>query len=220
MDLDLSHRTSSGWLPRLLIAENNLSIFEPLIRTFRDERLDIDFDVCTSHWNTVWKLYASPYQLIISGVQLAAMDDFFLLKRAQACQTFVPFVVTASASEKEGARRVLNHGAFDLIPTPLDHEQTVNTIRLALWQNKFMELIARREKALEQYRRHLDAYPGTRRKDDAFHNALSSLQRMVSCFDQSIQAIEGSMKRLADLARIVEQEAQAGALERLDALSK
>jgi DNA-binding NtrC family response regulator len=219
MGPDLSHVTSSGRLPRLLIAESNLSTFEPLIRTLRDERLAIDFDVCTSHWNAVWKLLASPYQLIISGVHLAEMHDFLLVKRAQALQTFVPFVVTASASEKEVARRVLNHGAFDLILTPLDHEQTVNTIRLALWQNKLMELIARREKAFEQYRRHLDAYPGNRKMYETF---LSSLQRMVSCFDQSIQAIliEGCIKSLADLARIVEQEAQAGALERLDSLPK
>src|SRR5215475_14353878 len=83
MDLDLSHVTSSGRLPRLLIAESNLSTFEPLIRTFRDEQLDIDFDVCTSHWNCYWKVLASPYQLIISGVHLAEMDDFLLLKRAQ-----------------------------------------------------------------------------------------------------------------------------------------
>src|SRR5215475_3728631 len=174
MDLDLSHVTSSGRLPRLLIAESNLSTFEPLIRTLRDERLDIDFDVCTSHWSAVWKLLASPYQLIISGVQLAERHDFLLLKRAQARHTFVPVVVTASASEKEGARRALNHGAFDLIPTPLDHDQTVNTVRLALWQNKLMELIARREKTLEQYRRHLDAYPGNRNMYETF---LSSLQR-------------------------------------------
>ena len=220
MDLDLSHATSSGRLRPLLIAENNLSTFEPLIRTLRDERLDIDFDVCTSHWSAVWKLLASPYQLIISGVQLAERHDFLLLKRAQALHTFVPFVVTASASEKEGARRALNHGAFDLILTPLDHDQTVNTIRLALWQNKLMELIARREKALEQYRRHLDAYPGTRRMDEAFHNALSSLQRTVSCFEQSIQAIEESMKCLADLAKTVENQTREQALRRLDTLRR
>jgi len=207
-----------GRLPRLLIAESNLSTFEPLIRTFRDEQLAIDFDVCTSHWNAVWKLLASPYQLIISGVHLAERHDFFLLKRAQALQTFVPFMVTASASQKEVACRVLKHGAFDLIPTPLDHEQTGNTIRLALWQNKLMELLARREKALEKYRRHLDAYPGTRRMDETFHNALSSIQRTVSCFEESIQAIEESMKCLSDLARVVEQEVRARALERLDSL--
>jgi len=220
MGPDLSHVTSSGRLPRLLIAENNLSTFEPLIRTLRDERLDIDFDVCTSHLHAVWKVLASSYQLIISGVHLAEMDDFLLLKQAQKLQLFVPFVVTASASEKEVACRALKHGAFDLVPTPLDHEQTVNTIRLALWQNTLMELIARREKAFEKYRRHLDAYPGTRKKDDAIHKALSSLQRMVSCLDQSIQAIERSIKCLADLARIVEQEAQAEAWERLDSLPK
>ena len=82
MGPDLSHVPSSGHLPRLLIAENNLSTFEPLIRAFRDERLDIDFDVCTSHLHAVWKLLASSYQLIISGVHLAEMHDFLLLKRA------------------------------------------------------------------------------------------------------------------------------------------
>jgi len=220
MGPDLSHVTSSGRLPRLLIAESNLSTFEPLIRTFRDERLDIDFDVCTSHWNCYWKVLASPYQLIISSVHLAEMHDFLLLKRAPALQTFVPFVVTASASEKEVACRVLNHGAFDLIPTPLDHEQTVNTIRLALWQNTLMELITQREKALEKYRRHLDAYPGDRKMIEAFHNALSSIQRTVSSFERSIQAIEESIKCLNDLAKNVEQHAREQALRRLDTLRR
>ena len=80
--------------------------------------------------NAVWKLLAARYQLIISGTHLAEMDDC-LLKRAQALQPFVPFVVTASASEKERARRVLERGALDLMLSPLDHGQTVRTIRLA-----------------------------------------------------------------------------------------
>ena len=220
MGPDLSHVTSSGRLPRLLIAENNLSTFEPLIRTLRDERLDIDFDVCTSHLHAVWKVLASSYQLIISGVHLAEMDDFLLLKQAQKLQRFVPFVVTASASEKEVACRVLKHGAFDLVPTPLDHEQTVNTVRLALWQNTLMELITQREKALEKYRRHLDAYPGDRKMIEAFHNALSSIQRTVSSFERSIQAIEESIKCLNDLAKNVEQHAREQALRRLDTLRR
>src|SRR5262249_3651927 len=43
----LSHVTSPSRFPRLLIAENNSSAVEPLIRTL-DRGLDVDFDVCTS----------------------------------------------------------------------------------------------------------------------------------------------------------------------------
>src|SRR5215831_14330291 len=219
MGPDLSHVTSSGRLPRLLIAENNLSTFEPLIRAFRDERLDIDFDVCTSHWSAVWKLLASPYQLIISGVHLAEMHDFLLLKRAQARQTFVPFVVTASASEKEVACRILKHGAFDLIPTPLDHEQTVNTIRLALWHNKFKALIASRDKALERYRQHIANYPGNR-SGETFQTILTLLDQTVSAHERTIHRVEASMECLADLADNVEEQAREQALRRLDTFSR
>ena len=159
MGPDLSHVTSPGRFPRLLIVENNFSTTEPLIRAFGDRRLDVDFDVCTTHVTAVRKLLAAPYQLIISGAHLAEIDDFLLLKRAQKLQPFVPFVVTASASEKERARRVLERGALDLMLSPLDHGQTVRTIRLALWHGKLRNLIARKEAALEQYRQHMADYP-------------------------------------------------------------
>ena len=44
-----SHGTSIPRFPRLLIAENNFSTTEPLIRALGDRRLDVDFDLCTSH---------------------------------------------------------------------------------------------------------------------------------------------------------------------------
>src|SRR5262249_17969621 len=107
-------------------------------------------------------------QLIISGAQLAEMDDFLLLRRTKAFHTYVPLVVTASASEKDSARRLLTKGAFDLITTPLEHEQTVGTIRLALWQSKLMGLIAHKEETLEKYRQHMTDYPGDRRWPNHF----------------------------------------------------
>src|SRR5262249_40260798 len=152
MGPDLSHVASSASFSRLLLAENDFSTYDPLIRTFGDRRLDVDIDVCSSHRDAVRQLLGSPYQLIISGAHLAEMDDFLLVKRTQALETFVPVVVTASAAEKESACRVLEHGAFDLITTPFDHEQTVSNILLALWQRKLKTLIACKEKTQEKYR--------------------------------------------------------------------
>jgi len=216
-----SHGTSIPRFPRLLIAENNFSTTEPLIRALGDRRLDVDFDLCTSHSNAVRKLLAAPYQLIISGTHLAEMDDWLLLKRAQALQPFVPFVVTAGSSETEAARQVLERGAFDLILSPLDHGQTVRTIRLALWHGKLRNLIARKEVALEQCRQHMANYPDDRNKmDESFHKAMLAFEKTISSVARTIVRFEESRVCFSDFATKVEYHARKGALERLTALSQ
>src|SRR5215475_5382020 len=164
MGPNLSHVTSSARFPRILIAGNNVSTVESLVYIFADRRLDVDYDLCTTHDHAVIKLlrYPPPYQLVISSVCLAEIDDFFLLKHNQNLQPFVPFVVTSGASDTNSSRRALEEKAFDFIPIPLECEQTINTIRLTLWHNKFKALIASRDKALKRARQHIADYPGNR----------------------------------------------------------
>ena len=218
MGTDSTHITT-GRLPRLLIAEKNFSAIEPLIRTFGDRRLNVDFDVCASPSSALGMLLASSYQLVISGAHLTEMEDFLLLKRVQALEPFVPLVVTADASEKESACRALTNGAFDLIPSPLNHEQTVRTIRLGLWQGKLRNLIARKEEALEQYRQHLADYPDDRKNiEDAFQRAISAFEDTISSVARTILRIEESTVCFADFASQVEYHARKRALERLDSV--
>jgi DNA-binding NtrC family response regulator len=217
MDGVLSRSADPTRIPRILMAENHFSTVESLIQTIGDRRLHLDFDVCTSHHSAVHKLLAFPYQLIISGVQLAELDDFSLLKRTQALEAFVPLVITATTGDKESARRVLEQGAFDLITTPLEPQQAVDTIRLALWHHKLKALIASRDKALERYRQHMDNYPGNR-MDDAFRTILTSIELSISAHDRTIELIETSAKCLADLAKSVEERAREQALRRVDTL--
>ena len=216
MGPNLSHVTPSAHFPRLLIAEDHFPTFESLISTIADRRLDVDFDVCTSHRGAVRKLLAAPYQLIISGAHLAEMHDFLLLKRTQALERFVPLVVTAGASEKESARRVLWHGAFDLITSPLEHEQAVGAICLALWESKLRDLIACKERTLERYRDHMAAYPSGNEVDATFKRTLSAIQESILSYQQSILRIEG----FADLATTVENHARKRALDRLAELGQ
>ena len=49
MSPDLSDVTSSPRFPRILIAGNNVSTVESLVHTFADRRLDVDYDLCTTH---------------------------------------------------------------------------------------------------------------------------------------------------------------------------
>ena len=219
MGPDLSPVTSNPRFPRILIAENNFSTFESLIDTFGKSRLDLDFDLCTSRDGAMRKLLDSPYQFIISDAHLAEMDDFSLLKRTQACRTFVPFLVTASASntqEKESARRVLRQGAFDLISLPLEFEQTASAILLALWESKLMTLVACKERAVEKYRDHMAAYPSGNQMDETFKKTLSAIQDSIVTYQKTILLAEG----FADLATKVANQARKKALERLDALPK
>jgi DNA-binding response OmpR family regulator len=219
MEQGLSPATSSQRPPRLLIAEKTFSAIEPLIETCGDKRLNVDFDVCASHRGAVGMLLAFPYQLVISGAHLTEMEDFLLLRRIQALDPFVPLVVTASGSERDSARRVLAKGAFDCISTPLDHEQAVRTIRLALWQNKLMDLIARKEKAMNQYRRHVAEYPyAMELMEESFIRALTVMDKTIYAIEHSIQRIEESSVCFADFASKVAFHARKGALERLDKL--
>ena len=219
MNEGVFHIPSSRRLPRVLIVEDDFSVVEPLINTFKDRRLDFDFDACTSSRSAVRKLLASPYQVIISGAHLAEMDDFLLLKRAQALETFSPVVVTANASTKETARQALAKGAFDLISVPLEHEQTVRTISLALWQSKLLDLIARKEKAADLYRRHLGEFPNAgEQMEESFNRALAAIDKAIDSIERSILRVEESSVCLTDFATTVEFLARKGALKRLDAL--
>src|SRR5215467_13736564 len=208
---------TSYFPPRLLIAENNFSTFESLIDTFGKSRLDLNFDLCTSRDGAMRKLLDSPYQLIISDAHMAEMDDFSLLKRSQAPETFMPFLITASPSntqEKESARRVLEHGAFDLISLPLEFEQTTSAILLALWESKLMTLIGCKERAVEKYREHMAAYPSGNQMDATFKRTLSAIHDSIVSYHQIILRTDG----FAKLATIVANQARKKALERLDGL--
>ena len=218
MSPNLSHATPSLPFPRILIAEKHLPTFESLIDTIADRRLDIDVDFCTSHRGAVRKLLASPYQLIISGAQLAEIEDFLLLKRVEALEPSVPLVITAGASEKASARQVLMQGAFDLITNPLDHEQTVNTIRLALWHNKFTTLIARKEQTLEKYRQHMTDYPVEKRTEEAFARTLAAVLESIHSYERTILRIEESTVCFSDFATKLAHHARTRALARLETL--
>jgi len=213
---DLSHVTS---FPRLLVAESNVATVESLVQTFGDRRLNFDYDVCTSHDHAVVKLFSSPppYHLIISSVRLAEVDDFFLLKHNRQLQPFVPFVITAGASDINSSRRALERGAFDLLLTPLEHEQTVSTIRLGLWHNKVKALIASRDKVIERYQQHLANYPGNR-SGDGFRVILTTIEESLSAHEQTIDRIEASIRLLADFDKAVGKLPRERALERLDRL--
>ena len=74
------------------------------------------------------RLVNSPYQLVISCAHLAAKHNFLFLKKNQALQPTVPFLVNASAPDQEMARQALQLGAFGIIPSPENADETASMI--------------------------------------------------------------------------------------------
>ena len=218
MSPDLSHLSFCFRLPRILIAENS-SKTRSLIRTVGDRRLDVNCDVCTSHDHAIINLFSSPprYHLVICSAQLAEMDEFLLVKHNRMHQPFVPFVVTASAAEQASARRALEEGAFDLITHPVEHEQTVSTIRLALWLGKLGDVITRQKTVRDNYRQHIaNGSDDNEETEEMFARALAVVEESISSVDRTIFRIEKSMACLSKVEHYIRNRA----LERLAKMSR
>jgi len=205
---------------RILIAENDSLALEALAHTLGKSLPEARVDVCVSYDHALEKFIASPYNLIISDVHLAERDDFFLLKHNEVLPKSVPVVITAAASDKQAARQALEYGAFDLITRPVHPNQTVATLRLALWQDKLWALIGSKEKAIKRYRQHCAVYPADKKMKETFRKSLFFVQRTISSYPKTMQQIEESMMCFSYLAAKVEKEARERALARLDTSHK
>lgn len=142
----------------LLIAETN-PYFLKALRAVLSERLPtLHFDICATLDHIIWNLVTYRYESVISNLQLAGVSESFL-RRNELLPPYVPLVITAAASDQELASRALNEGAFDLIMNPLNADETLRTIRLALWHGKLLRLIHGNEASIEKYREHIRTYP-------------------------------------------------------------
>jgi len=211
---------SSSFSSRVLIAEYDSLALEALAHTLGRSLPEVRFDVCASCDHAMEKLIAIPYNLIISDVHLAEMDDFILLKHSNVLQKSIPVVITAAASDRQAVRQALGYGAFDLITRPVRPNEAVATIRLALWQNKLLAIIASKEKAIEKYRQHFAVYPADKKMKETFRKSLFLVQRTVSSYSKTILQIEETMMCFSHLAASVEKDARERALNRLDAPAK
>jgi DNA-binding NtrC family response regulator len=205
---------SGGPPARILVAEYDSSIFDSLLQ-LNSSIPEVQFELCISRDQAIRKLLASPYHVIISGVYLAELDDFLLLKRHHTLEAKSPFIVTAKASDTDSARQALRYGAFDVIANPIDQDQSRATIRRALWHVKLSNLIATKEKALERYRRYKASSLADETQNKFAARHLSVIADHVDTYEATIHRIQESIRLFADTAIQIERQTQRRALERL-----
>ena len=201
-----SHQSS------VLIVETDSSLLESLPQHIWESEPGCALDVCATRECALEKLLASPYQLIISGIHLAEMNDFFLLERAGNLQPLTPVVVTATGADQAAAKVALDRGAFHLLPTPLDPAQVRACLGLVQWQQKLRQLIAIEERARQTYARgfaslQLDPKDSIYRQD-----RLAAFEKLMETYRDSLKHVEESIRLLTDRVQVVRAQAHAQCL--------
>lgn len=186
MGLNLSRVTPPVQVPRVLIVQNNFSIRERLIGILEDRRLNIAFDHFVTPRSAAARLAITPYQIVLSDVRLAEADDCVLLNCIRSLKPPVYLLVTANASEKETACRVLEQGAFDVILHPLFHEQVVTAILLALEHSRWERLIACKNNARERFQERMKAHALDRELNNIYRQSLLAIENSICAFAKTI----------------------------------
>jgi hypothetical protein len=76
--------------------------------------------------------------------------------------------VTAGVEDRMLASKYLEKDAFDLIVKPIVAHEAAETVRLALWQNKLLQLLASRERARSRFQEHMKFFPHARQMEEEF----------------------------------------------------
>ena len=203
----------------ILIAETDPALLEDL-RSFISSDLPwIELTVCTSLQQTVEQLSRSHYSTMIAASQMIQEEASGILLQKRKRHPLVPLVLTAGHVDREAAHDALLHReAFDIIRKPVDLTEALASIRVALWQARFLRLLTQRERRVCQFQGHLRAYPEERDRGGArgwiskrVYDTLALVRKCITVVDlHRLDAL------LIDLAGSVEEWTYERALDRLE----
>ena len=203
----------------VLLADSDPGPSEKLARLISRTLPEIDLTVCTSARHSAEKLSRFQYSAVIVATHLIHQEASLLLRYRQTQHALVPLVVTAGHGERESARDALLHcGIFDVFARPVGSTVVLASIRVALWQARFLTLLARRERVVSQFACHLAAYPGERIPGGPRGGISKRVDETLKLVRECLT--ETDLHRLdlllIDLARSVEEWTRERTLERLE----
>ena len=205
---------------RILIADTDSSVLEALPQKLHENLPHCSVDLCSSVDGAIRQLWTSPYQLIISGVHLAEMQDFFLLERLRIVQPHTPLIVTAGGADKVSATEVLKRGAFDIITKPINSAQVQSCLRLIREYERYHHLLAIEEKTRVQHEKAVTSLLTDEKTVDLFNQSRTVLLKSLEISREGIKQAEKSIRLLSSKAATTRSEAHARAAEWLKTLGR
>ena len=203
----------------ILIADTAPTFSEHLSCLISNDLPRIDLTVCISAQQTAQNLSRSTYSTIIADSGLIREESSVLLRQKRTRHALVPLILTADPGELEFARDALLHkGAFDFLAKPVDPPEALASIRMALWQAQFLQLLTQRERIVSQFEYCLVAYPDGRHRTGAMEWLSKRVDDTLSLVRKCMG--EADLFRLdpllIDLAGSVQEWTLERALDRLE----
>ena len=199
----------------ILIAEPDHGILEMFPRMLSDHLSEVTIDMCSSAEELCRKCRVSSYDTIAISPILLQAYRFLTYKRAQ--QSVTPLILTVGREDRSLARRYLERDAFDLIIKPMVPHEAVQTVGLALWQNRLRGLLAAKERASERFRQHMQTFPHALKAQQEFASKIAAYERTFQALQTSMRLLLNGddQKVLLDMAASVERITRERALDRL-----
>jgi DNA-binding response OmpR family regulator len=147
----------------ILIADPDAALLDNLSFFISSDLPGVELTGCTSVQQTVEQLSRCNYSTVIAAARLIQDNASSILHQKWKRHALVPFILTGGREDCESARVDLRHrGVFDVIAKPVDPTEALASIRLALWQARFLRLLIQPDCEVSQFQRHLAAYPHAR----------------------------------------------------------
>ncbi len=174
----------------VLLAGTDPYALDALPRILSDRIPGVAIHTCTSAEELSRKSELSSYSTIAMSPILLHAFRFLKFKRPH--QIAAPLLITAGKQDRSSAYRLLQREAFDLIVKPIVPEQAAHTIRLALWQNRLLKLLASKERTLSKFKDHMETYP---------HDLGAEAHFTERCdiIDSTVRAIKDSMRLMVSV---------------------
>lgn len=202
-------------LESILIAETNPYILDTFTRVLADSLPHVRIDLCDSPASFPDTLRKTSYDTIAMSPLL--ISDYHLLRQKKPVQLLTPLLVIAGAEQPCLAQAVLEADAFDVIVTPIHPTEAVETVRLALWQNRLLRLLASKDRAATLFEEHMAAFPDDCKTEEHFVRHVEVLERTIDALRSSMRLVMNydDDQILFDIAASVMQCARQRALDRL-----
>jgi DNA-binding NtrC family response regulator len=188
--------------PRLLLVDDDPSLLNILTPMLQRQLPYLTVEPCGSGIDALAQVVATPYQVVLSDLDMPQVDGLALLRGAKAVRPHMPFLLMTGAVDLALTRQAFDLGAFDVIGKPFDFPALTQSIRLAIKAFEFdrqcdktrAQLTGMREvHAQLQARRR--AHP-VARKTGPFARVVPLMERTDGRIESSLQRIDRQIERL------------------------
>lgn len=204
----------------VLIADTDVRTRDVLPGILSDRLPDLAIDVSASVDDLLHNRRLPTYDTI--AISPILFQDYQNLKHKAKGHLFAPLILTAGREERGLASMFLQRDAFDIIVKPIVPEQAAQAVRVALWQNKLLKLLASKEQATIRFQEHMQLFPNARQMEQEFASKMVAYEKSIRAITTSLEHLLNKEQEssLFDLAGFVEIVTKQRALERLSCLDE